>query len=351
MLVFVVAGTVLVDLALGSAAALAGLRLGVRKYSDYFRRPHPVLHHGFQPSVSYSGALWGPIRYEVHTNSLGFKDRRVRDVALRSDKKRVLFVGDSFTEGIGIEYGKTFVGLVDAHLAKRGVEVLNGGVYSYAPLLYLRLVQHLFEDVGLVVDHVCVFIDYSDVNDEANLYEFDADRNVVSPLDREFARRFKRFLDDNTILIKSVRTLVRNIKRQLDPPDTSWRRALDKTAWSYDEAVFDEWGRKGLDRATRHMTELAAYLANKKIPLTIGIYPWPDQIMQRDADNRHRVHWKRWAGERGLEVVDCFPAFLDGGEPEHVIREHFIAGDFHWNERGHAVMAKAVIDWFDRRSK
>ena len=57
---------------------------------------------------------WAIGRYKIHTNNLGFKDSAIRDVPLEvPDKHRILFIGDSFTEGIGIEYNKTWVGLLD----------------------------------------------------------------------------------------------------------------------------------------------------------------------------------------------------------------------------------------------
>jgi hypothetical protein len=46
----------------------------------------------------------------VITNSLGFKDAMPRNVPLHSKRKRVLFLGDSFTEGLGTSYNETFVG-------------------------------------------------------------------------------------------------------------------------------------------------------------------------------------------------------------------------------------------------
>jgi hypothetical protein len=44
----------------------------------------------------------------VFTDSLGFKDASRRAVP---DRRRILFIGDSFTEGVGLPYEQTFVGL------------------------------------------------------------------------------------------------------------------------------------------------------------------------------------------------------------------------------------------------
>src|SRR5206468_12463019 len=76
---------------------------GLRVRSDVF-------HHGFQPLASLRDD-WGGHLTDYRINSLGLRDASARQVPLRSDGRRLLFIGDSFTEGIGIAYDKTFVGL------------------------------------------------------------------------------------------------------------------------------------------------------------------------------------------------------------------------------------------------
>jgi hypothetical protein len=44
-------------------------------------------------------------------------------------------MGDSFTEGISIGWDQAFVGIISNTLERQGIEVLNGAVVSYCPLL------------------------------------------------------------------------------------------------------------------------------------------------------------------------------------------------------------------------
>jgi hypothetical protein len=50
----------------------------------------------------------------------GFKDSGVRDVPLTTDKHRILFMGDSFTEGIGVPYEKHLLQKSKQNLNRRG---------------------------------------------------------------------------------------------------------------------------------------------------------------------------------------------------------------------------------------
>lgn len=351
MFVLVVSVTLVADVCLGTVLSACGVHIGPRKHEWYYRESHPVLHHGFKANASYDEALWGTHVYRVRTNSLAFKDQRVRPVPLTSEAHRIVFLGDSFTEGIGVEYDKTFVGRVDQALAARGIEVLNAAVYSYSPILYLRKAEYMLETLGLEFDEIVAFLDLSDILNEAQWYTLDAERNV---LDRRDARRrdgFRRFVADNTILLNLIATVARRIRRRLKPFDTSFGRSLGLTVWDADATAWEEWGRRGFVSAERHMNALAGLCKERAVRLTIGVYPWPDQIMAGDLAHPWVTRWRDWAARHGVDFIDCFPAFLDGRPPETVIRENFFAGDNHWNEAGHAVVAKVVLEYFDRRDR
>ena len=89
------------------------------------RISHPIFHHTFKKSSKSPGIVYGN-KFNLFTNSLGFKDRSSRKVELKSANHRILFMGDSFTEGIGLAYDDTFVGIIDTMLAQKNIEVLGG---------------------------------------------------------------------------------------------------------------------------------------------------------------------------------------------------------------------------------
>ena len=82
--------------------------------------------------------------------------------------------------GIGLSYEDTFVGLIDSRLSKNNIEVLNAGRVSYSPIIYWRKIKFLIEDLGLDIDELVVFLDISDVRDEATGYQLSENMNVIS---------------------------------------------------------------------------------------------------------------------------------------------------------------------------
>ncbi len=111
-----------------------------------YRISDPVFHHAFV--ASYDGiGMWGAENYRVCTNLHGFK-RSCNAPAYDGKDYDIAFIGDSFTEGIGLSYEDTFVGKIAAALSS--LKIANLGVSSYAPSIYLSKLNKLLND-GFVV--------------------------------------------------------------------------------------------------------------------------------------------------------------------------------------------------------
>src|SRR5262249_39821424 len=129
----------------------------------------PEYDHAVKPNFAgYRG--WGWDRFPYYTNSLAFRDASVRSVPLASSGRRVVLMGDSFTEG-SHRFEDTFAGLLYQAGQQRSdkIEFLNAGVGSYSPVIYYRKTKALIGR-GLQFDEMVVFSDISDVCDESRAY-------------------------------------------------------------------------------------------------------------------------------------------------------------------------------------
>src|SRR5262249_23989927 len=126
------------------------------------RTEHPIFHHTLRPNFDGS-AQWGSTVYRIRTNDLGFLDEAPRNVARIPTRRRLVFIGDSFTEGLGYPWEQTFVGLLSHSLDE--AEILNAAVSSYSPTAYYLKIKWLL-DAGYFFDHVVVLVDISDIQDE-----------------------------------------------------------------------------------------------------------------------------------------------------------------------------------------
>ncbi len=350
-----------------------------RSNCDFWRVAYPAAdhrvrseayHHTLAPNRRITEA-WGLARYRYATNSLGFKDAAPRTVQLQGKGKRILFLGDSFTEGKGFPYPETFVGLIAEKFAADGVEVLNGAVDSYAPVTYRLKVKHLLDKVGLRFDAVVVFLDVSDIYDQAERYRFDAKgRLIVPPADDGEGgggAGALRFLRDNSMTVRflfvvydhldlTVRAAKRRyqISEAMEKPfsDVSaldlWADAvtgLEVAAWTYDDARWKAFGGKGRARAAVDMEGLLSLLKKHGIRLVLAVYPWPDQLFHDPQAPRHRDFWRDWSRAQGVPFIDLFPVFTKG-KPRDVLERYFIPYDFHWNADGHKLVAETFLGQF-----
>ncbi len=311
-----------------------------------YRVSSPLYHHDLAPDAT-ARATWGGIRYPYYTNSLGFRDGEVRTVPLASIGRRVVLIGDSFTEGVGVTFEETFAGILARELGGRGIEVLNAAVTSYSPVIYYRKIEHLLEEEGLRFDALVVFLDVSDIQDEALRYRLDAADRVVDvepPAPLSGSERLLRFARLNSLTANvASRTRLALERARLSDPRERLGADAEEASWTWDARAFDAWGREGLALASENVDRLQALLERHGVALELVVYPWPDQILRRDLASRQVTFWRAWAEANGVPFLDLFPRFIGGGDPIETVRRYYIPNDFHWNAAGHRLVAQALL--------
>lgn len=322
-----------------------------------FRCPHPVYHHGLLPNRSDT-TTWSTGEtnvYRMITNSLGFRDRTPRHVPLESDRRRLMIIGDSFGEGVGVPYEQTFAGLIEDRLAASDVEVLNASVISYSPKLYYLKTRYFVEQVGLAIDDLLVFIDISDIANELGYQPFEpAPFGALA----KFRYDLSRFGRRHSFTWYSLWKLSREPEATVDlgadglfpclaPADPQLLRDPDffkaTWMWTLDDTIFNKYGRPGLKLALANMRKLVGLCERKDIEMTIVVYPWVPQIAAKDLDSLQVRRWRAFARANRVGFIDLFPKFIDGTPPEIVERRFFLKGDAHWNAAGHRLVAETVL--------
>jgi hypothetical protein len=335
------------------------------------RIAHPVYDHGF--AANFDGFdFWGELRYRLVTNSLGFKDASVRSIPLKPASRRILLIGDSFAEGIGMSFEDSFAGLLQEAGQQRSekVEFLNAGVASYSPVIYYKKIKYLLEQ-GLQFDEVVVFSDTSDVTDEANSYFcIDDDpkyyahctaaegsaqaaavvsRQPAGSPEAAAAPRNSNFWIDRFVVTSRVRIA---IKRSIQALLGNRRKALNtdhtRIGWTIPGLdVANDYKPLGIEggiaRSRQNMRALSDLLAAKNIPLTIVVYPWAQQLAQGDRNSPQVSLWRDFCEGRCKAFVNLFPVFFAAAEADKDWYQHlFIVGDDHFSAAGNRLMFREL---------
>jgi len=203
-----------------------------------------------------------------------------------------------------------------------------------------------------------VFLDIGDVANDATQYKIDGDGKVVriNPNCRygigckyPAFKRFKFWLKDNSIIYRAYK-LFKAAKKEtkmrdkIDPYTFAVR--APSGSWTLGGKEYEEYGKKGLAVASAAMTKLSRFLADRKVSLTVVVYPWPAQIDKKDLDSLQVRFWRDWAEKTGSGFVNLFPFFIDGRDPKKVYQEYFIPFDIHFNKKGHKLVAAKFLDQF-----
>ncbi len=318
--------------------------------------PSPYYHHDFKKSFKLTRNVHGQ-SFAIYTNSLGFIDDSNRVVPLVSDKFRILFIGDSFTEGVGYPFQETFIGLLENRIDRSKIELLDAGVRSYSPKLYYLKTKYLVETLGLKIDHLYVLVDVSDIQDEI-AYESYVPGDTSYYLARTDVWLKDMFLSYRKITEDLLAEALSTVRQRIFGTDDmihAWasRRDLwqdifdyvkERDAWLTDESVYARWGRRGVELAEKNMALLCNLCARHGIKMTLVVYPWPSQVLRKELNSKQVTIWKDFAESRHIEFINCFPYFMESPDSQSDVKRFFLASDVHWNENGHKLMADILWD-------
>ena len=315
-----------------------------------------------QPYCSCTRA-WGHERYALSVNSQGFRDKEVRLVPLTDPRPRILMLGDSFTESMG-PWDESFVGRLAARFPQ--YEILNGGVGGYSPSNYLNTARIALKS-GLQFDEAIVFIDISDVQDEAGLVSDIDDSGAVRLARNQYHYQtwyshLRKFVSTYLVLTNYVwelveRRLVATGYYHLDHGFNGNVFDLERSGWTYRKVVEDqpfELGfaplgvEGGIAKEKLKMDLLYQDLAKRNIPISVVVYPWPAQLIYDRVDSREVQIWREWCQGKCKRFVTIFPEFFaernkcPKAQPGCWYLKNWTFGDIHLNANGNAIVADVV---------
>ena len=295
--------------------------------------------------------VWGKLVYRICTNGHGFKDRCDGRSVTNYD---FAFIGDSFTEAIGMEFEDSFVG---RFALESQASVANLAVSSYSPVVYINKVKDVLKR-GVRFDHLIVFVDISDLQDDSALYRRGAGGEIVDVgevMEGGGSGPVLKFVVENFQLTVMAYRLGAQALSSLKPRVIPIN--LDRSNWTFDPNS-PGYGDYGVENAillsVSYMDELYGILSSQGIKLSVGVYPWPDQIFNDTLKaNRQSQIWRTFCENRCEYFIDTFPVFekLESElGPTGVYEKYFLEGDVHFNKAGNELIFRAIETEFSGNS-
>lgn len=219
----------------------------------------------------------------------------------------------------------------------------------------------LIEEKNFKFDELVVFIDISDVQDEAQYYILDNKENVVTRgviekfiENRNLRLLFINILDKYTFFTFKIIQFLKNphyysVKSQ-DKNFNSWSVIIadgpnNRGNWTIKNLSYSK---EGVSLSMKYMDKLFTLCKNYNIKMTIAVHPWPNQIWYEDLDSKQVQIWKNFSEERGIKFINNFPIFIKKNISDNdkldILKKNYFPADVHFNEYGSKIIANNFIN-------
>jgi lysophospholipase L1-like esterase len=322
----------LAALALGLAVSLATAEVALRiagtfstysernygEYREVYGRYNASWVHSWAPdsTLEFQAAEF---RYTYHVNSDGVRDVE-HALAPEPGRRRIVVLGDSFTEGVGADRHEAWPAVLGDLLEREGtpVEIFNAGVSGSDPFFEYQLLRQRM--LRYRPDVVIVSINESDQADTlwwGGMERFKLDgsaHGLPPPRAMQLYRRCH---------------LARWVLHRLG--------GLQQTTMTFGLPARTSWNAQCT--LVEAFEAMAALRAEQPFELIVIVHPLPQNVRWRDS-GYYQAFRERLAalGIVALDVSDALHAELEGEEQ----REFSWPIDMHYNARGYAAMARAV---------
>ena len=207
------------------------------------------------------------------------------------NKKNIFIFGDSFTYGVGIEYEKTYVGLIEKKFSN--YNVYNFGVGSYSPSVYLYKLKKTLEK-NIVPEKILLFLDLTDLIDEASRWTYDesiVNVRLATNYVYKNSKKKEKFTKKNFKLLNNVSSYInyhsRNLREFANIKLNEKRKiktsiqgsftykdlnSLDKRFWK--NGVF----LKGKNNLKKRLSQISDISKKNNIEFYLIIYPWAETL-------------------------------------------------------------------------
>jgi hypothetical protein len=257
-------------------------------------------------NTCYRYPSFNPTVHSMNSNRFGFRSDREFDEP--DDRTRILVLGDSFVQGVGVAVEDRFTDLVERK--KPSWRVDSMGISGWGLDTMVRALELYGEKIEPDVVVVAMYTD---------------DFRRLHPLYAGLGYHIPKFeLVDGRL--ESYRyEMPRGFKRsRVYHAAREYYWTANQNQWDLNEALLDR------------------FLANAermKFKPAVVFLPGTDDNAN---DRARRAFLKKWTGENGVPYSDLTEPLLGPGADKT-----YWVGDFHWNEHGHEIASRELLKFLE----
>ena len=323
-------------------------------------------------------SVYTKYKYIIHTNNLGFRDYKVKDV--EKEKNYILVIGDSYVESVALNYEDTLVGHLNKknNLNKVGIdEFLNAGVTSYSSYIYLKKIERIFkENPWLKVKKVILLMDKSDVVDAPNFFHrpefFPVEKDLHSVDQKDLfiydlkKANFWRFyykqttggavlkkigdkIEHQTRYLRDKYKLSKKLKKNIfmvSPKEIQALRSINTRSdisSLFEGKAWEESSKKSIDFAFENILLIKNFLKSKDVDLLVVLFPWPFEIVEKNKRDNYINYVLPKLQQNDINYLFAYKPFLKDNLYLNIF-ENYIYNDIHFNSKGNKLLSEIILN-------
>ena len=299
-------------------------------------------------------AGWGSTRFRLCTDNNRFKIPCSKKI--KNNKSfDIGFIGDSFTEGVGLIYEKTYVGQIADSLKDKSIA--NLAVSSYSPSVYYTKIKNLLDN-DYKFKEIIVFVDISDLIDDTLCYKVENDKIIRRKNFKSCWNNFneqKNFIDKfykkNLNFTQLFAKQINNIFIYFNLREKKISKEIlnnFRSEWTYNyrKEYFNNQTLEDTTKiSTSLMLKLSSLLKKNSINLSLAVFPHPGTLYHDKRDNLQVKIWKEFCQTECKNFYNFMDIFYDEFEKDFYssYKKYYIDGDLHFNFNGSKLIADKFI--------
>ena len=293
----------------------------------------------------------------TYTDEMGLRVGKNK-IKKEKNKDNIFIFGDSFTFGVGLEFEKTFAGLMALNLKE--YNIYNFAVGSYSPSVHLFKLKKAISS-GLIPKKIFVFLDLTDVSDEATRWSYSKNQNQATlstnRIFKESLNQKNNFKKNNFKLLTNISTYInynmRNIRNQISSSLKNDYKIKTNIQGNFTYTKLDEldsrfWKKgtfnEGISSIKNNFKEIKKISIENNFDVNLVIYPWADTLVfcQEIFD------WSDFARSlcdfKNCRTIDSIPEFSNyKNKNKSWSTDLYFLNDEHFNIQGAYLLYKTVI--------
>lgn len=277
-----------------------------REFDSSLIEPHKYgPTDGLKPNAS--GTVWGK---PFHTDDMGGR----KHLKSKGGKKKVLIIGDSVTEGVGLDDSSTIANLTNDSEAWADADVRNISMIGWSSHDYSNVIDHLFA-VDTSISEVYLFYCLNDIYGKSAVRDLPpiANKGVISEING--------WLQDRYATYRIIKLICYSHSDHY---------------YQYDRALYNDRAR--VDATIADIVHIRQVCEAHKAGFMIMLVPYRSQLEHRGDNLPQKILIGKFIqnGIQGMDLLRQWPK-------EDDYSALFLYGDeIHYSALGHSEMMRAI---------